>query len=97
MASEDGDPVDTGQPFPTDSSPPKRLPNERVSTETVRELYEVHSRELLAFLVGVLRDGHAAEEVAQATFGRLAIICARIGEQDLGHLVLRDLAQRPPR
>ena len=71
MASEDGDPVDTGQPFPTDSSPPKRLPNERVSTETVRELYEVHSRELLAFLVGVLRDGHAAEEVAQATFGRL--------------------------
>lgn len=66
MASEDGDPVDTGQPLPTDNMPRERLP-----AATVRELYEVHARELLSFLIGVLRDGDAAEEVAQTTFRRL--------------------------
>ena len=45
--------------------------SERLSTETVQELHEVHSRELLAFLIGVLRDADAADEVLQATFGRL--------------------------
>ena len=78
MASEDGDPVDTGQPLPTevpgskrDSAGERGSAQERLSAETVRELYEVHARELLAFLIGVLRDGHAAEEVAQTTFRRL--------------------------
>ena len=77
MASEDGDPIDTGQPLPTERSGSEgdaareRLSAERLSVETVRELYEVHARELLAFLIGVLRDGNAAEEVAQTTFRRL--------------------------
>lgn len=71
MASEDGDPVDSGQPLPTDNPARERLPADRLSTQAVRELYEVHARELLAFLIGVLRDGHAAEEVAQTTFRRL--------------------------
>ena len=65
MASDDGDPLETGQP------PDGKTDHERLSIETVRELYEVHSRDLLAFLIGVLRDGHAADEVAQATFARL--------------------------
>ena len=65
MASDDGDPLETGQP-PDGNAHRARLP-----IQTVRELYEVHSRELLAFLVGVLRDGHAADEVAQAAFARL--------------------------
>ena len=60
MASDDGDPLETGQP-PDGNAHRARLP-----IQTVRELYEVHSRELLAFLVGVLRDGHAADEVAAA-------------------------------
>ncbi len=64
MASDDGDPFETGQPPPANDA-------ERLSNKAVQELYEVHSRELLAFLIGVLRDGHAADEVAQATFGRL--------------------------
>ena len=78
MASEDGDPVNTGQPLPIevpgskrDSARERGSAQERLSAETVRELYEVHARELLAFLIGVLRDGHAAEEVAQTTFRRL--------------------------
>lgn len=47
------------------------MPRERLPAATVRELYEVHARELLSFLIGVLRDGDAAEEVAQTTFRRL--------------------------
>ena len=64
VASDDGDPFETGQPPLADGT-------ERLSNKAVQELYEVHSRELLAFLIGVLRDGHAADEVAQTTFARL--------------------------
>ena len=70
LASDDGDPLETGQP-PDGNTFPCNAPNERLPIQTVQELYEVHSRELLAFLIGVLRDGHAADEVAQATFARL--------------------------
>ena len=70
MASDDGDPLETGQP-PDGNTHPRSTPNERLPIQTVQELYEVHSRELLAFLIGVLRDGHAADEVVQATFARL--------------------------
>lgn len=66
LASEDGDPLETGQPLPTGSPAQERLP-----AATVRGLYEVHSLELLAFLIGVLRNRDAAEEVAQVTFRRL--------------------------
>ena len=77
MASEEGDPADPGQPFPAigliaeDSADASEVSGERLSVEAVQKLYEIHFRELLAFLTGVLRSGDAAEEVAQATFRRL--------------------------
>lgn len=46
-------------------------PTERISPEVVQSLYEVHGREILAFLVGVLRDPIAAHDVSQVVFRRL--------------------------
>lgn len=45
--------------------------SERLSSETVRTLYEAHAAELLAFLIGVLRDASAAQDVSQIAFRRL--------------------------
>ncbi len=53
------------------SAQASEVSRERLTVETVQKLYEVHFRELLAFLIGVLRSGDAAEEVAQSTFYRL--------------------------
>ena len=66
MANDAEDPAETEMPFPADGDVPQRL-----SAESVRELYEVHASELRAFLMGVLRNGDAADEVAQTTFHRL--------------------------
>jgi RNA polymerase sigma-70 factor (ECF subfamily) len=44
---------------------------ERLSVESVRALYEVHGRDVLAFLTGVLRNGDAAQDACQATFQKL--------------------------
>ena len=46
-------------------------PHVRLPPETVRALYEVHGRDLLTFLTGVLRSADAAQDVCQATFQRL--------------------------
>lgn len=64
MESDDGDPTTSGQPATPESF-------ERLSPEAVRSLYELHGRDLLAFLVGVLRDPEAAWDVSQNTFQRL--------------------------
>lgn len=61
MESDDGDPTDSG----------KLVSPERLSAESVRALYEVHGRDLLTFLIGVLRDQEAAWDVSQITFQRL--------------------------
>lgn len=44
---------------------------ERLSPLAVRELYDGHATELLAFLQGVLRDGEQAREALQNTFQRV--------------------------
>lgn len=44
---------------------------DRISTEEVRELFAIHSTELVAFLAGVLRDPIAAQDVSQIAFSRL--------------------------
>lgn len=49
-----------------ESSPTPQLP-----PETVRALFETHRAELLRFLIGVLRDVAAAQDVSQITFCRL--------------------------
>jgi RNA polymerase sigma factor (sigma-70 family) len=42
-----------------------------LSPEIVAQLHDAHSRELLLFLTGVLRDAHLASDVVQITFSRL--------------------------
>ena len=59
--SDAGDPGNSGQP----------IAPERLSPEAVRALYDVHGRDLLTFLAGVLRSQDAAEDVCQTTFQRL--------------------------
>ena len=59
--TDDGGPTNTGQPTPA----------ERLSPDTVRALHDVHGRDLLTFLTGVLRNPEAAQDVCQATFQRL--------------------------
>lgn len=44
----------------------------RLTAEQVAEIYGVYHRELLAFLLGVLRDGHLARDALQQTFRRVA-------------------------
>lgn len=44
---------------------------ERLPPEMVRELYNDHAAEMLAFLQGVLRDGDQAREALQNTFQRM--------------------------
>ena len=61
MESDDGDPTNSG----------KLVSPERLSAEAVRALYEVHGRDLLTFLIGVLRDPESAWDVSQITFQRL--------------------------
>jgi RNA polymerase sigma factor (sigma-70 family) len=54
---------------PTETiSPPQKQP---LTPETVARLYAEHSRELLLFLTGVLRDAHLASDVLQITYSRL--------------------------
>lgn len=43
----------------------------RLEPAEVEALYSAYSRDLLAFLVGVLRDGELAREALQATFARV--------------------------
>lgn len=64
--SDDGDPTDRG--LPHRDEPPT---GGRLSPEVVRSLHEAHGRELLAFLMGVLRDANAAHDVLQITFRRV--------------------------
>ncbi len=59
--TDDGGPTKSGQPTPP----------ERLSPDTVRALYDVHGRDLLTFLMGVLRNPEVAQDVCQATFQRL--------------------------
>ena len=66
MVSHDGDPGVGGLPHRDEPPCGKRL-----SPEDVRSLYENHGRDLLAFLVGVLRDVNAANDVLQITFRRV--------------------------
>lgn len=61
MESDDGRPTNSGQPIRT----------ERLTPDAVRTLYDVHGRDLLTFLAGVLRSPDAAQDVCQATFQRL--------------------------
>lgn len=44
---------------------------QRLSPEIVAQLHELHSRELLLFLTGILRDAHLAADVVQIAFSRL--------------------------
>lgn len=44
---------------------------ERISSEAAWLIYEPHAKELMAFLIGVLRDPHEATEVSQIVFQRL--------------------------
>ena len=44
----------------------------RLDPAVVASLYERHAAELIRFLTGVLRDGQAARDVAQAAFEKLA-------------------------
>lgn len=59
--SDDGGPANSEQP----------IAPERLSPEAVQGLYDVHGRDLLTFLIGVLRSSEAAQDVCQATFQRL--------------------------
>jgi RNA polymerase sigma-70 factor (ECF subfamily) len=61
LVTDDGGPTNSGQPMPV----------ERLSPGTVRALYDVHGRDLLVFLTGVLRNPDAAQDVCQTTFQRL--------------------------
>lgn len=42
----------------------------RLESAEIEALYAAHSRDLLAFLVGVLKDGELAREALQATFAK---------------------------
>lgn len=42
-----------------------------ISAASARELFDTHGSELLAFLIGVLRDKSAADDVLQTSFRRL--------------------------
>lgn len=61
MADDDGNPASSGQP---NSSA-------RLSAEAVRQLHDLHGREVLTFLIGVLRNHDAASDVCQVTFQKL--------------------------
>ena len=61
MESDDGGRASLGEPVSV----------ERLSPDTVRALYDVHGRDLLTFLAGVLRNPDAAQDVCQITFQRL--------------------------
>jgi len=65
QVSEGGGPA-TGQPVGGQSAG-----DERLTSECVRALYEVHGHALLVFLTGVLRDAELAQDVCQITFQRL--------------------------
>lgn len=56
LVTDDGGPTSSGQ---------------RLSTDTVQGLYDIHGRDVLTFLVGVLRNADAAQDVCQITFQRL--------------------------
>ena len=61
MESDDGGRASLGEPVSV----------ERLSPDAVRALYDVHGRDLLTFLAGVLRNSDAAQDVCQITFQRL--------------------------
>jgi RNA polymerase sigma factor (sigma-70 family) len=61
LVTDEGRPTKSGQPVST----------ERLSPDAVRALYDIHGRDLLAFLSGVLRNSDAAEDVCQITFQRV--------------------------
>lgn len=61
LESDDGGRAGLGEPVSV----------ERLSPDIVRALYDVHGRDLLTFLAGVLRNPDAAEDVCQITFQRL--------------------------
>ena len=70
--SDDGDPVEGGDPDEGGQPLPCEPPGaERMSPDAVRSLYETHGRDLLGFLIGVLRDVNAANDVLQITFRRV--------------------------
>jgi RNA polymerase sigma-70 factor (ECF subfamily) len=64
-------------PQPTSSSPhsppdaPETVRDVQAALRRVREAYECWAPEIRAFLVGLTRDAEMAEELVQATFGRL--------------------------
>jgi RNA polymerase sigma factor (sigma-70 family) len=64
--SDDSDPINRGLPHRDEPSTGGRL-----SPEVVRSWHETHGRELFEFLIGVLRDPIAAQDVLQITFRRV--------------------------
>jgi RNA polymerase sigma factor (sigma-70 family) len=65
------------RPTSTLTSPPFQP----LSSDVVARLYDEHSRELLLFLTGVLRDAHLAADVMQTTYQRLLEQGGRTAEQ----------------
>ncbi len=66
LVSDDAGAVETSRRSQNDSAAIERL-----SRESVQALYDTHQRELLAFLIGVLRNVDDGNEVVQITFRRL--------------------------
>ena len=66
LVNHDGDLARRKEPL--ESEPPSER---RLSSEVIQGLYEAHRRELLAFLIGVLKDENAAQDVCQIVFRRL--------------------------
>lgn len=62
---------DEGRPQSGGPATDEPTRGERLSADAVRALYDVHARDLLVFLTGVLRNADAAQDVCQATFQRL--------------------------
>jgi RNA polymerase sigma factor (sigma-70 family) len=71
MESEDSTETETATGDVTQDRGEETSSTERLAPEVVRELYDCHAAEMLAFLQGVLRDGDRAREALQNTFQRM--------------------------
>lgn len=76
MLNDSGDP-----PKATLKLSQERSLEERISPDEVQLVYETYHRELFAFLIGVLNDPSAAQDVSQVVFRRLI---------ELGHTAQRE-------
>ncbi len=71
MESEDSTETETATGDMAQERGAETSSTERLAPEVVRELYDHHAAEMLAFLQGVLRDGDRAREALQNTFQRM--------------------------